>query len=235
MKINPYYFKARLFPTVLTAPPAIVFFINFISPLYNESLANVFTTLPTITTATFSAAIVYLLTQLNRLCAKELFQRVYFQEDLKMPTTNHLLWKDSYLDSSVKRQIRAKIRDRYNFTLLSPEEEEADETRARKLITAAVSQIRITLKDNPMLFQHNVEYGFFRNLVGGSLLATIITILILIFAYINSYQQLKLIGLFMLIAYLIPISLSKFFIKRYGNYYSRILYEQFLSQTSGRS
>lgn len=230
MKINPYYMKARLLPTALTAMPAIIFYTNFIAPLYSENLANVFTTLPTITNATFSAAIVFLLIQLNRFCAKELFQRLYFQDELKMPTTNHLLWKNSFFDDAIKRKIRTKIRDKYDISLLSEEEETVEETRARKLISAAVSQIRISLKDNPMLFQHNVEYGFFRNLIGGSLLAAFFTLLILIFAYVNSYQQLKLIAILLLIIYSTPLFLSKFFIKRYGDYYSKILYEQFLNQ-----
>ena len=219
----------------MTAFPAIVFYNNFIAPLYNDNLANVYSTLPFLTNATFSAAIVFLLTQLNRFCAKELFQRVYFQDELNMPTTNHLLWKDSFFDDAIKRKVRTKIKDKYDITLLSPQEEQAEEPRARRLVSTAVSQIRITLKDNAMLFQHNVEYGFFRNLVGGSALATVFSLLILIFAYIKAYNQLKLIAVLLLIVYLVPIFLSKFFIKRYGDYFSKILYEQFLSQTGDKS
>lgn len=229
MTINKYYIRARLFPTVLTSVPAIIFFNNFIAPLYNENLANVFTTLPTITNATFSAAIVFLLIQLNRLCAKELFQSIFFENELKMPTTNHLTWKDDFFDTEIKRKIRLKIRDKYNITLLSPDEELAEETRGRKLIATAVSQIRNSLKDNAMLLQHNIEYGFFRNLIGGSLLATFFSILIFVFSLFYSYERLKLISLFLLVAYLTPLLLSKFFIKRYGDYYSKILYEQFLT------
>jgi lysylphosphatidylglycerol synthetase-like protein (DUF2156 family) len=229
MTIDKYYIRAKLFPTVLTAAPVILFFNNFIAPLYNENLANVFTTLPTITNATFSAALVFLLILLNRFCAKEVFQKIYFQDELKMPTTNHLLWEDSFFEDSIKRKIRTKIRDKYDITLLSREEEAAEETRGRKLIKTAVSQIRISLKDNPMLLDHNIHYGFFRNLMGGSLLALIFSILILIFAFIYSYQNLKLIGVLLIIVYLTPLLLSRFFIKKHGDYYSKILYEQFIS------
>lgn len=229
MKIDKYYIRAKLFPTVLTAAPAIIFFNNFIAPLYNENLANVFSTLPTITNATFSAALIFLLILLNRFFAKEVFQKIYFHDELRMPTTNRLLWADSFFDDSIKRKIRTKIRDKYDITLLSREEEAAEETRARKLITTAVSQIRISLKDNPMLLDHNIHYGFFRNLIGGSLLATVISLLILIFAFIYSYQKLKLIGIFLLIVYLTPVVISSFIIKKHGDYYSKILYEQFLS------
>ncbi len=215
MKTNPYYFKARLFPTILTAIPAITFYNYFIAPLYSESLARVFSTLPVITNFTFSAAIVFLFTQLNRSCAKEIFQRFYFQDEQKMPTTNHLLWANTFFDDTIKRKIRTKIRDRYDISLLSAEEENANEIQARKLITTAISQIRITLKDNAMLFQHNIEFGFFRNLVGGSLIALLFVILIGVFSFIQGYQGLKLIALLLFIIYLIPIALSKFFIHRY--------------------
>ena len=229
MKLNKYYIRARLFPTVLTAPPAIAFFINFIAPLYHENLSNVFTTLPTITTATFSAAIVFLLIQLNRLCAKEIFQSKFFQDELRMPTTNHLVWKDDYYDKEIKRKIRLKIRDKYNITLLSDEDELADETKGRKLITTAVSQIRNSLTDNPMLQQHNIEYGFFRNLIGGSLLAFIFSLLDLVFAFVFADQQMKLVSLSLITVYLTFLLLGKLFIKKYGEYYSKILYEQFIN------
>lgn len=229
IKYNPYYLKARLFPTVLTAIPAVTLYNYFIAPVYYQSLANVFSILPAITNTTFSAAIVFLLIQLNRFCAKEIFQKWYFQDELKMPTTNHLLWADTFFDDTIKRKIRTKILDKYDISLLSPDEEKADEIRARKLITTAVSQIRISLKDNQMLFQHNSEFGFFRNLVGGSLIALLFTILIGVLSFIFEFNGLKLIALLFLIVYLIPIILSKFFIQRYGDYYSKILYEQFLS------
>jgi hypothetical protein len=229
MTVDKYYIWARLFPTILTSIPAILFFNGFVAPIYYETLATVFQTLPTITNATFSAAIVFLLTQLNRFCAKEFFENVFFREERMMPTTNHLLWKDSFFAKEIKQKIRMKIIEKFDITLLSEKEEETDELNARKLTVSAVSQIRSSLQDNSMLARHNMEYGFFRNLIGGSLLAVIFSILILISALINSQQQLKLIALVLLIVYLIPVLLSHFFIKKFGNYYSKILYEQFLT------
>lgn len=229
MTIDKYYIRARLFPTILTAAPVILFFNNFVAPLYNENLASVFTTLPTITNTMFSAALMFLQILLNRFCAKEVFQKFYFEDELKMPTTNHLLWADLSLEDSIKRKIRTKIRDKYDITLLSQEDEAIEETRGRKLIKTAVSQIRISLRGNPMLQDHNIHFGFFRNLVGGSLLATVFSILILILAFVYSYQTLKPISILLIIIYMMPVLFSSFFIRRHGDYYSRILYEQFLS------
>ncbi|HRN46115.1 MAG TPA: hypothetical protein PLH20_15310, partial [Flavobacterium sp.] len=92
-----------------------------------------------------------------------------------------------------------------------------------------VSQIRNVLRDNSLLLQHNIEYGFFRNLIGGSFLAFLISIVILISSYCSGDIPTRNLGLILTIIYFLPIILSKFIIDRYGKYYAKILYEQFLT------
>jgi uncharacterized integral membrane protein len=229
MTIDRYYFKARLLPTVLTAIPAIYFYHALIAPLFHENLNKIFSTLPTITTATFSAAIVFLLIGINRLCSKEIFQKFYFQDDASMPTTNYLLWNDTQCEKEIKRKIRTKIKDKFDITLLSPEDETTEEVAARKKIAAAVSQIRNSLRGNMMLARHNEDYGFFRNMAGGCLIAIIFSVLILILAFAYQNQQQKSIALAFIIGYGLLLVIGLIAIKRYGFYYSKILYEQFLS------
>ena len=112
---------------------------------------------------------------------------------------------------------------------MSKEEEEADEQNARKQICIAVSQIRNSLRDNKLLLQHNIEYGFFRNLLGGCLIAFVFSICILVNGIVEAETGLRVTGIVLSIIYLIPILLSSLIIKRFGNYYSKTLYEQFLS------
>lgn len=113
--------------------------------------------------------------------------------------------------------------------LLSETDEASDILRARKLIASAVSQIRNVLRDNSLLSQHNIEYGFFRNLIGGSFLAFIISIIILVHSYCSCELTTRHLGWILAITYFLPISFSKLIIKRYGKYYAKILYEQFLT------
>lgn len=108
-------------------------------------------------------------------------------------------------------------------------EEAANEAKSRKQIVTAVSQIRNALRDNKLLFQHNIEYGFFRNLVGGCVIAILCSIVLFLLGIFNNEPATKLTGLVLLCIYIIPILFSKFLIKRFGNYYSKILYEQFLT------
>ncbi len=227
--MNTYYFKARLFPTVLTSIPAIILYNRFVSSLYHEKLENIFSVLPTITDIILSSAIVFLLVQVNRFLSKEIFQRLYFKDEINMPTTNLLLKSNTELEASIKQKIEDKIKNKFGIILLSGTDESADVLRARKLIATAVSQIRNVLRDNSLLLQHNIEYGFFRNLIGGSFLAFVISVIILIHSYCFCDLTTRNLGWVLAIAYFLPILFSKLIIDRYGKYYAKILYEQFLT------
>jgi len=227
--INNYYLKARLFPTVLTAIPAIILYNRFIAPIYYEKLENVYSGLPTITDTILSSAIVFLFVQINRFLSKEIFQKIYFKDEKYMPTTNLLLKSNNELEVNIKQNIEDKIKSKFNINLLPENDEINNEQRARTLITTTVSQIRNILRDNPLLLQHNIEYGFFRNLIGGSFIAFVVSLAIIGLSFYVSDTDTKNLGIVLTIIYFLPILLSKIIIDRYGKYYAKILYEQFLT------
>ena len=229
MKVDTYYYKARLFPTVITSIPLFVFVIQVLKPLYGESLKRIFDILPMLTSLGIYAGLVFLSVQINRFVSKEIFQRFFFKEDINMPTTNYLLWSNEFFAIDTKKAIREKIFSSFNITLLSPTEEQHEDLRARNLIVHAVSQIKNKLRDNRVLFQHNIEYGFIRNLLGGSLIAIFFSIAILVFALIQSDLILRNTGIILLIVYLLPIAFCGVLISRYGKYYAKVLYEQFMT------
>lgn len=229
MTVSSYYARGRLFPTILTIVPLLIFVNVIVSILYSDNLKEIFKVLPIITNLGLSAALLFLMVQINRLISKEIFQRFYFQDEINMPTTNHLLWSDKFFDNSVKEIIRSKIQTKFGINLMSEIEEIAEELKSRKQITTAVSQIRNSLRDSKLLLQHNIEYGFFRNLLGGCIIAVLFSIIILIYGVAKPEYSLKITGIILTIIYCIPILFSRPIIKRFGYYYSKILYEQFLS------
>ena len=229
MAINNYYLKARLFPTVLTSIPALIIYNKFVATMFHDKLEKIFTALPTITDIILSGAIIFLHVQINRLLSKEIFQRLYFKDEVHMPTTNFLLKSNLEFESSIKQKIEDKIKSKFDISLHTANEESANETNARKLIVTAVSQIRNSLRENNLLLQHNIEYGFFRNLIGGSFLAFLISIIVVIYSHVLGDNEMKNIGWIFAVIYFIPILLSKFIINRFGKYYAKILYEQFLT------
>lgn len=225
---NIYFYRARFFPAMLTSIPLLIFINRILAIEYYDALKNVFDVLPLLTHLGLSAAIIFLCVQVNRVIAKELFQRIYFKGEHYMPTTNHLLWKGGYYDISVTKKIRDKIAEKFGITLLSPEEENQDEAKARNLIVSCVGQVRVALKGNSMLLQHNIEYGFWRNLIGGAVLSVIFSVAILVYGILNGFSDLITLGIILICVYLMPIFMSGMIIKKYGVYYSKILYEQFL-------
>ncbi|MET3129584.1 hypothetical protein ABID42_004710 [Arcicella rosea] len=225
-----YFYRARLFPALITAVPMLIFINKIIAVEFAIPLKNIYDILPLITHLGLSAAIIFLLVQINRFVAKEIFQRWYFRDELYMPTTNNLLMNNNtYYPIAIKNKIRDKILAKFQIELLSADEEQQNCDNARKLIVTAVSQIRNVLRGNEMLLQHNIEYGFWRNLIGGSLIALFFSAIIIWYGYSNNLPDQITIGLISFIVFLIPIILSKVIIRNYGKYYAKILYEEFLS------
>lgn len=223
-----YYTQARLFPTILTSVPLLVVIFLIVS-LFNDQLSAVVAFLPAATIASFYAAFVFLFVQINRIISKEFFQNIIYRDELYMPTTCKLLWTDTSYDDRIKVRLHDKINQMYQVQLMSKDDELTDELSARKLIVAVVAQMRNTLRPNKMLLQHNIEYGFFRNLVGGSVLAVVISVGLLIYSYYIQNSTLQAASWFMTAIYLLPILMSKVIINKLGNYYTKILIEQFLS------
>ena len=230
MLTNSYFYRARLFPALITSIPMLIFINKIIAVQYADILKNVYDILPLIAHLGLSGAIIFLCIQINRIVAKEIFQRFHFKEELFMPTTNHLLVSSTYYPITVKDKIRNKIKTEFKIILADAQAEAQDENNARKIIATAVSQIRNILRGNSLLLQHNIEYGFWRNLIGGSLIAVFFSIAIFTYGAYNQLKDQMLIGAICFFLYLIVIILNKYIIRRYGNYYSKILYEQFLSE-----
>jgi hypothetical protein len=207
----------------------LIFFNKVLTVEYSEALRNIYDVLPIISHFGLSIGIIYVCVHINRLIAKEVVQRYYFKDELHMPTTENLLWKNSYYEKETKIKIRKKIQQKYGLALLNEQEEKAEELRARRLIMTAVGQIRKSLEGNPLLFQHNWEYGLWRNLIGGSILAILFSIALIVFGSFNHNISLRATGTICLVLYFLPVIFSKIIMDRFGNYYSRICYQQFLS------
>lgn len=227
--MSTYYLKARLFPTILTAFPLIIICNHIITGFFATELRLASSYLLAATNISVSAAIIFLLVQINRLVSKEIFQRWFFQDELHMPTVDYLLFSNGYFDPSIKQAIRTKMVRRYSLPLPSESDEGTDEMKARKLIAVVIAMMRNELRTNKMLLQHNIEYGFVRNLIGGSLIALLISFLLVIYGVNKSNSIIQFTGIVLCLIYLFPLLLSKSLIRKYGHYYAKIFFEQFLS------
>lgn len=231
--MNKYYITARLIPAILTSIPACTGYYYFLAPLVSSTTSHLYWLHP-VENIGLMTGIVFLVMQINRYFSKELFENKYFKDELEMPTTNYLMESNTYYTPEIKRAIRNKIKKDFDIDLLNQPENNPDELSMRKNIKMAVSQIRSFLKGNSMIYRHNMEYGFFRNLIGGCIPAlTISLIMVFLFKTAQLNTTMLWISLGLSVIYIFPIILSRTILNKFGSYYAKILFEQYLETQKG--
>lgn len=226
-----YFLYARLAPAIICAVPFFVLYFFFLAPLlgpFFESLIRV-QWIGDVSTLT---AFVLLLVLVGRSIAKDIFERYWFRSDeTRMPTTDFLLHSEREYTDGFKAKVHEKIKHDFGIAVLPAEVEDGDEDKARRVIAEAVGQIRQKVKDGRLVLQHNMEYGFFRNLIGCSVIAVVISVLdALIFYSITPNIIALRLSLIMIIGYLLPIILAKTFMRTHGKRYARVLIQEFMAQ-----
>jgi hypothetical protein len=228
VKFDRYDIQARLLPAVLCSMPVLLFqyyYLNKHLADFSEAILKVRFIGP----ITLPIALIYLFMQVNRFIAKEIFEKRYFKSELHMPTTNFLLHGDSQYTPDYKKDIYARIRQDFGIRLATPRQEQEDEASARKKIAEAVSLIRTKTRGRDLLLRHNIEYGFARNLIGGSLLAVLLCLFdAAFFKYVAHNDSAVPVSLALAAIYLIPVLLAKPIIERYGKLYAKLLIQEFM-------
>ena len=228
MNQNRYFLQAILLPALLTAIPALILFNTLLGP----EMKLLFQELPLLLKGTgisFSVALVFLWVQFNKLSGRVIFQKLIFKDELYMPTTNFLLYKSNYFTPEIKRLIRQRIEELFSLRLYNQKKERKHEINARKQICIAVSQIRELLRNNQMLLRHNIDYGFFKNLLSGCLPAFLLSLGGFIAAdFLPVLLPFRSTFAAMTSLYLLPLLFCRSILQHFGHYYSKILYEQFL-------
>ena len=230
MTFNRYFLMARLMPAIICSVPFFLLYFFFL----NASLGVFFQTLlsvPWLGGISTGIAFIFLLTLVGRSISKDIFERRWFNSDeTQMPTTNFLLHKDTEYSIDFKRKLHEKIRTDLEIEVFTGAMEGRDETGARKRIAEAVALIRQRVKNGRLVLQHNIEYGFFRNLVGCSVIAVLVSTLdIWIFAAVASNAIALKTSIVLLVLYLAPIIIAKPLMGVHGKRYARVLIQEYLA------
>lgn len=223
-----YNITARIYPAIICSIP--IFVLNyFLLSNYTSGLINSLEKIKWIGGITFSVALTFLLAQLGRFIGKELFEKTHFNDELRMPTTNILLHSNSLYSPEHTDRIHSKILVDFGIQVFSAKQEEKDVAAARRTIAESVSMIRAKVGNGQLLLQHNTEYGFARNLVGGSVPALYMSVVNLyIFGVIFPNSTAYFISIFTSIAYFLLVLMGKQIIDRYGMSYAKILVQEYL-------
>ena len=77
--------------------------------------------------------------------------------------------------------------------------------------------------------KYNIQYGFSRNLIGGSVIALLISIVdYVVFKYIQSQPFAMVLSIVFMIVYSVIILTSKFTMSYWGREYAHRLYTEYL-------
>lgn len=169
-----YELNTQYIPALLCSLPFILVVMYFISKIDASFWGAVLT--QTAGGIGISGAIYYLASYTCRHVGKWL-EDAMFNNGESFPTTTYLLDYDTHFSNEHKQEIRSKIFNNFNIDL-------KDRTRnthaSRQRIHEAVGRIRQQFfKANDMILMRNIQFGFSKNLAGGSLVALVVSVALL--------------------------------------------------------
>jgi len=229
MKFDKYNRIARIYPSIIILIPFLLFTIY----CDIESLKDIFNNvlgIKIIGNITISVVLLYLLVQVNRFLGKFLFERNMFKDELEMPTTNFMLYQDSQFSKEYKEQLREQIKIDFHINLPTEIDENENIENARRRIVEAVGLIRQKVKNGRLLLQHNIEYGFARNLIGGAIIGVLISFFDVIYFFSNDNKLIEGISIALASLFAILILIHKPIIKHLGNQYAKRLFQEYLQK-----
>ncbi|MDH4330298.1 MAG: hypothetical protein OEV93_01980 [Candidatus Moranbacteria bacterium] len=222
-KINKYNLQARIFPTILCVLPLLIFqyfFINEQIAIFLKYLGGV----EFVGNVAISSASIYFVSQVNRIISK-----TFFEKSLEyMPTTNLLLFSNSEYSRSHKKKIYSKLERDFEVRLPNGKEQDENELDSRKRISEVVGLAKKRVGEGKLLLQHNIEYGFWRNFLGGSTLGVVFSFIDIYFSYKIENNSVLAISSVLLLCYALSLIFSKFIINKVSDNYARVLFEEYL-------
>lgn len=223
-----YILKARLAPTALAAPPILIFF-NAIFDIQVNQWLETSTMILLFGKGTATAALVFLMMQVNRLIGLEIFQRWVSKDELNFPTSRWLVANNTEMSSLMRQNIDEKLQRDFQIGLLPARMGDSNEVRRHN--ADLVGRIRLFVGSPPKLLQYNIEYGFFRNLIGASLPVLIAG---MGNAYLYSENLMPAWGYHLSLAYSVfagaLVCLAHPIIERLGTHYARTLFHIYLDK-----
>ncbi len=220
--------KARVFPAILTILPVLLFSHFYLYKIIPELLDSIMLT-KVIGDVSVIVVFVYLVIQVSRFISKKLLQDNIFKNELHFPTTDYLLYSNKKYTKEHKEVIRNKIKEDFGIELFSENLEGNNDEESRKKINEAVKLIRSKVKDGRLLLQHNIEYGFIRNLTGGLIISLPFSIFDIIFFVFKSNNIAIVISAILLLFYILLFVLHRKIIKYYAYNYADVLFNEYLS------
>lgn len=179
-----YSLRARLFPAIIAAAPALAALALLISWKSFE-LSNVIATLAVL-------ILLFAIADFARSRGRAIEPTLYSEQG-GMPSITMFRRNDSTIDDGTKERYREFLGNELGVTVPSAEDEQADQATADSFYQQCGVWLRQNTRDTkkyPLLFNENLTYGFRRNLFGLKWLAlalnlAVVTICLLLLSQDN--------------------------------------------------
>lgn len=171
-KFDEYALKSQFYPTILLGLPLgiFIFFLTHETNSLNGFLYG----------STGVSAVLFLATDLVRNLGKGEEKKV-FKNESSFPTTEYLLYGSYEFSDTKKKEIRTKIKRDYGVRLPDELQEKKDPHKTRLEIKEVVGKIRQRTRGAVFLHRSNIRYGFWRNMVSSSHIASLSCVLSAVF------------------------------------------------------
>ncbi|MET3650687.1 hypothetical protein [Dyella japonica] len=167
-----YSIRARLFPAIIAAAPALAALSLLIS-WKSFGLSNLIATLGIL-------VLLFAIADFSRARGRGIEGKLYAEHG-GMPSIIMFRRNDSTIDAGSKDRYRSFLEGKLAVAAPSPAEESADQAAADAFYAQCGNWLRQNTRDTkkfPILFGENITYGFRRNLLGVKLLALCLNMIV---------------------------------------------------------
>lgn len=219
-----YEIETHYYPALLNSIPFLLLGYYFLSNIDSAFWSHAATA--TIGGIGIASALYWLQMSMCRAVGKVL-ENTIFDSGKKIPTTELLLLSDSRCSSDRKNSIARKVEKDFGIRLKGRLEDTNDD---RIFINEAVGQIRTKMgRKNALIAQRNRQYGFVRNMLGGTLLAEIASLLGVVISIVTGNDTALNLSIVFAIMYGILAAVMFMLLRFTGVQYAMALYDEYLA------
>jgi hypothetical protein len=220
---NKYEIEARYIPAIVCSIPFIALGFYFIGRIDLSFWQTVFAV--GIGGLTMSIALFKSFNFICRMLGKLLEEKL-FNNGLDFPTTSFLLDDDHEFSPERKVAIISRIKAEFNVDLKAKTK---DTENNRRHIHETIGYVRnLHFKNDGVLLQRNIYFGFSKNMAGGSIAASIASLACIVLSIITSSAAALKISVLLLIIYGLSIAFFVAAMRFTSKHYALSLFDEFL-------
>lgn len=222
--LSRYNVEARYIPSLVCSVPFFFIGYYYLVGIDNQFWSSV--TGLTLGGVGFTTAMLIVMVNFCRNFGKFLEEK-FFDDGLSFPTTMFLLDTDTNLSPSCKKAVIKKIKEKFDINLTH---ETVGTVANRRTINEAVRRINsMFFGKNDLLLQRTIQFGFTKNTLAGSIIASIVSGAgIIVSALANNITAMH-ISTTLLLGYVVIALISIASVRFAARHYAQALYGEFMA------